>query len=45
MGLFAPISTESASNLTRFTDDVIIAGKSKEILKNEVKPLVAEFPK
>jgi|RhiMethySRZTD1v2_1073278.scaffolds.fasta_scaffold2384490_1 hypothetical protein len=45
MGLFAPISTESASNLTRFADNFIIAEKSKEILKNEVNPLVTEFPK
>jgi RNA-directed DNA polymerase len=32
-------------NLTRFADDFIITGKSKEILENEVKPLVTEFLK
>ena len=32
-------------NLTCFADDFIITGKSKEILENEVKPLVTEFLK
>jgi len=31
--------------LHRFADDFIITGKSKEILENEVKPLVTEFLK
>ena len=30
-------------NLVRYADDFIITGKSKEILENEVKPLVEEF--
>jgi RNA-directed DNA polymerase len=32
-------------NLTRFADDFIITGRSKEILENEVKPLVIVFLK
>jgi RNA-directed DNA polymerase len=32
-------------NLTRFADDFIITGRSKEILENEVKPLITEFLK
>jgi len=30
-------------NLVRYCDDFIITGSSKELLENEVKPLVAEF--
>jgi Retron-type reverse transcriptase len=30
-------------NLVRYADDFIITGQSKEILENEVKPLVEEF--
>jgi RNA-directed DNA polymerase len=30
-------------NLVRYADDFIITGRSKELLENEVKPLVAKF--
>ena len=30
-------------NLVRYADDFIITGDSKELLENEVKPLIAEF--
>ncbi len=30
-------------NLIRYADDFIISGRSKELLENEVKPLVADF--
>lgn len=30
-------------NLVRFADDFIISGSTKELLENEIKPLVAEF--
>src|SRR5260370_18296022 len=32
-------------NFVRFADDVIVTGKSKEVLENEVKPLVEQFMK
>ena len=32
-------------NLARYADDFVITGKSKELLENEVKPLVIEFLK
>jgi RNA-directed DNA polymerase len=32
-------------NLVRYADDFIISGRSKEILENEVKPLVTQFLK
>jgi RNA-directed DNA polymerase len=32
-------------NMIAFADDFIITGKSKELLENEVKPLVEEFLK
>src|SRR6266699_1293278 len=32
-------------NFVRFADDFIVTGKSKEILENEVKPLVEQFMK
>src|SRR5262249_39194479 len=32
-------------NLVRYCDDFIITGSSKELLENEVKPLVEEFLK
>ncbi len=32
-------------NFVRFADDFIITGKSKEVLENEVKPLVEQFMK
>ena len=32
-------------NLIRYADDMIITGKSKELLENEVKPVVEEFLK
>lgn len=30
-------------NLVRYADDFIVTGSSKELLENEVKPLIAEF--
>jgi hypothetical protein len=35
-------STEKI-NFVRFADDFIVTGKSKEVLENEVKPLVEQF--
>ena len=32
-------------NFVRYADDFIITGKSKELLENEVKPLVENFLK
>jgi len=32
-------------NLSRYADDFVITGKSKDLLENEVKPLVAQFLK
>ncbi len=32
-------------NFVRFADDFIITGKTKEVLENEVKPLVEQFMK
>jgi retron-type reverse transcriptase len=32
-------------NLVRFADDIIVTGSSKELLENEVKPLIEEFLK
>lgn len=32
-------------NLTRYADDFIVTGKSKELLENEVKPVIREFLK
>ena len=40
-----PERSRKLVNLTRFADDFIITGRSKEILENEVKPLVAAFLK
>src|SRR2546423_2927705 len=37
-------STEKI-NFVRFADDFIVTGKSKEVLENEVKPLVEQFMK
>jgi RNA-directed DNA polymerase len=34
---------EALVNLVRYADDFIITGKSKELLENEVKPLVEQF--
>jgi len=34
---------EAKVNLVRYADDFIITGSSKELLENEVKPLVAEY--
>ena len=31
-------------NLIRYADDFIITGRDKELLENEVKPIVIEFP-
>ena len=36
---------EAKVNLVRYADDFIITGSSKELLENEVKPLVAGFMK
>jgi len=38
-----PIRSGKKVHLTRFADDFIITGTSKEILENEVKPLITEF--
>lgn len=32
-------------NLTRYADDFIVTGKSKELLENEVKPVISNFLK
>ncbi|MGH2581482.1 MAG: group II intron reverse transcriptase/maturase [Anaerolineales bacterium] len=40
-----PVRSGKLVNLTRFADDFIITGRSKEILENEVKPLVIAFLK
>jgi RNA-directed DNA polymerase len=40
-----PTTSGKYVNLTRFADDFIITGRSKEILENEVKPLVEAFLK
>ncbi len=36
-------SSKEKINLVRFADDFLITGKSKEVLENEVKPLVENF--
>ena len=36
-------SRKAKVNLVRFADDFIITGSSKELLENEIKPLVEEF--
>jgi RNA-directed DNA polymerase len=38
-----PIRNGKKVHLTRFADDFIITGTSREILENEVKPLITEF--
>jgi len=38
-------SKRNQVNLARYADDFVITGKSKELLENEVKPLVVEFLK
>lgn len=38
-------ASENQVNLVRYADDFIITGKSKDVLANEVKPLVEEFLK
>jgi RNA-directed DNA polymerase len=40
-----PRRSRKLVNLVRFADDLIITGRSKELLEDEVKPLVAEFLK
>jgi RNA-directed DNA polymerase len=40
-----PPNSGKLVNLVRYADDFIITGKSKEILENEVNPLVANFLK
>jgi RNA-directed DNA polymerase len=40
-----PKASGKLVHLTRFADDFIITGRSKEILENEVKPLVQTFLK
>src|SRR5438445_819541 len=37
--------TRNKVHLVRYADDFIITGTSKELLRNEVKPLVAHFLK
>jgi len=36
-------SSKKKINFVRFADDVIVTGKSKEVLENEVKPLIEAF--
>jgi RNA-directed DNA polymerase len=36
-------SRASQVNMVRYADDFIITGRSKELLENEVKPLVISF--
>ncbi|CAK0780820.1 hypothetical protein CCP3SC15_800008 [Gammaproteobacteria bacterium] len=38
-------SGQNQANLIRYADDKVITGSSKELLENEVKPLVEEFLK
>jgi RNA-directed DNA polymerase len=38
-------SRKAKANLVRFADDFIITGSSKELLENEIKPLVEQFLK
>jgi RNA-directed DNA polymerase len=38
-------SRKAKANLVRFADDFIITGSSKELLENEIKPLVEQFMK
>lgn len=40
-----PSATNGRVNLVRFADDFIITGKTKELLEDEVRPLVAAFLK
>jgi RNA-directed DNA polymerase len=40
-----PPNSGKLVNLVRFADDFIITGRSKEILENEVKPMVVNFLK
>ncbi len=37
------MATKNQVNFVRYADDFIITGKSKELLENEVKPLVENF--
>jgi RNA-directed DNA polymerase len=39
----ANVAAKHQVNLVRYADDFIITGKSKELLENEVKPLVENF--
>jgi RNA-directed DNA polymerase len=39
------IGSNEKINFVRFADDFIVTGKSKEVLENEVKPLVEQFMK
>jgi RNA-directed DNA polymerase len=45
LGKHFPAHHGKQVNLVRYADDFIITGRSKEILKNEVKPLIVEFLK
>ena len=38
-------SRKAKANLVRFADDFILTGSSKELLENEIKPLVEQFMK
>jgi RNA-directed DNA polymerase len=40
-----PATSGKLVNLTRFADDFIVTGKSREILEDEVKPLIQAFLK
>lgn len=41
----SPNGCQPKVNLVRFADDFVITGSSKELLENEIAPLVAEFLK
>ncbi len=41
----AGVTTNPKVNMIRYADDFIVTGSSKELLENEVKPLIASFLK
>jgi len=38
-----PIANRNKVNMVRYADDFVITGSSKELLENEVKPLIVQF--
>jgi RNA-directed DNA polymerase len=38
-----PVWRRQCVNLSRYADDFVVTGRSKELLENEVKPMIAEF--